>query len=120
MVHCSIDLISRIGFKPPFFSKTMGFGKLVLRCHRYLGSILQCAFPGAAKSVTNNSLGSAFGFRKQTAFGAHLIPASFFNVWCILVQACLESSTALLDGRKFRSRWVPDWDLCSFPGNGDS
>ena len=115
-----IDLISRIGFKPPFFSKTMGFGKLVLRCHRYLGSILQCAFPGAAKSVTNNSLGSAFGFRKQTAFGAHLIPASFSNVWCILVQACLESSTVLLGGRKFRSRWVPDWDLCSFPGNGDS
>ena len=38
-------------------------------------------------------------------------PFELFLVWCILVQACLESSNALLGGRKFRSRWVPDWDL---------
>ena len=101
-----IDLISRPGLKPPFCPKTIGFGKLVLRCHRYLGSMLQCACLGPARTVTDNCLGPAFGFRKQVTFGAHLIPASVTNVWRVLVQTCLESSPALLAGRKFRSRWV--------------
>ena len=70
-----VDLISRLGFCSQLLVSTMGFNKLVRRCHSHLDFVLSKALPGSPHSVVNNCLGSAFGLRRQVAFGAHLVRA---------------------------------------------
>ena len=84
-----VDLISRLGFCPPLLASTMGFSKLVRQCNCYshLEFILSQALPGSPHSVPNNCLGSAFGLRRQVAFGAHLVPALPTNIWATFTQA---------------------------------
>ena len=109
-------VFSRLGFCSPFLTPTMGFSKLVRRCHSHLDFVLSKALPGSPHSVPNSCLGSAFGLRRQVTFGAHLVPASPTNIWAIFIQARLYCSFNLLKGcPRPRIRWVPDWSLCQIP-----